>query len=246
MKIPYRAKLKAGGVHLAVSMVIFLALVPFIYFVWYPQPYFATAGGWHGVRIVALVDLVLGPALTLIAFAPGKSRRQLAIDYTFIAACQAAALVWGVYAVNSQRPVAVVYDDGVFQAVTAAAFEAQDRGVDRIASLSAERPPLVFSRPPRDSAEAAGVFAFSMVEGVAKHEIAYLFEPLAGNMGELLEAQAAILATLRQDAKSAAALAALLAEHGLEAQDIALARFSGRYGEAWMVLSRQGRLIDII
>lgn len=246
MQIHYRAKLKAGAIHLAVSMVIFLALVPLIYFVWYPQPYFATAGGWHGVKIVALVDLVLGPALTLIAFSPEKSRRKLLFDYCFIAAFQAGALVWGVYAVHSQRPVVVVYDDGVFQAVVAAAFDEQDRGVDRIPHLSAERPPLVFSREPQNAGEAGGVFAFGMMTGVAKHEIAYLFEPLAENMVALLENQAAGIAALRQDTRSGKKLDALLERHKLAAADIVVARFSGRYGEAWMVLSRQGRLIDIL
>ena len=57
-------KLKATAIHLAMSLVIFSYLVYQIVYVWYPQPYFSVDGGWQGLRLIAAVDLVLGPLIT--------------------------------------------------------------------------------------------------------------------------------------------------------------------------------------
>jgi len=48
-------------IHLGISTVIFLILLYFIVFHWYPHPFFAKGGGWQGVRLITGVDLVLGP-----------------------------------------------------------------------------------------------------------------------------------------------------------------------------------------
>ena len=58
-------------IHLGVSFAIFLALASLVVFVWYPDFFFSTDGGWQGMRIIIAVDLVLGPTLTLIVFKPG-------------------------------------------------------------------------------------------------------------------------------------------------------------------------------
>ncbi len=108
------AKLKAFGIHFAISFSIFLVLLYFIVFHWYPQPFFSTDGGWQGIRLIIFVDLVLGPALTFIVFNPNKALKLLKIDLSIIALCQIAALTWGVWAVHNERPYIVVFADGIF------------------------------------------------------------------------------------------------------------------------------------
>jgi hypothetical protein len=49
-------------VHLAISLVIFFLLAALVLFVWYPDFFFAADGGWEGIRIIILVDLVARPA----------------------------------------------------------------------------------------------------------------------------------------------------------------------------------------
>ncbi|MCG6936115.1 MAG: hypothetical protein LJE73_09510, partial [Proteobacteria bacterium] len=63
---------RAFLIHLGISLVIFLILAYIILIKWYPVPFFYTDGGWQGVRIVAAVDLVLGPLLTLLVYKHGK------------------------------------------------------------------------------------------------------------------------------------------------------------------------------
>lgn len=78
-----------------------------IFFVWYPHPYFQAVGAWNVLRVLVGVDLVLGPVLTLILFKPGK--RGLKFDLCFIACVQAAALVYGVTVIYSERPYVNVF-----------------------------------------------------------------------------------------------------------------------------------------
>ncbi|MCH8105520.1 MAG: hypothetical protein IIC58_08470 [Proteobacteria bacterium] len=72
-----KTKLKATGIHLSMSLVIFFILAYQIIYVWYPQPYFSIDGGWQGIRIVAAVDLALGPIITFLIFDLAKSRKEL-------------------------------------------------------------------------------------------------------------------------------------------------------------------------
>ena len=106
----------AFAVHLGISLVIFVILGYLILFHWYPDFFFASDGGWQGIRIVALVDLVLGPTLTLVVYKKGKP--SLKFDLTTIAVLQAVCLTAGVYVVYAERPIAMVFSDGTFQSMT--------------------------------------------------------------------------------------------------------------------------------
>jgi hypothetical protein len=101
-----KSKFKAAGIHLGISSIIFLVLAYVIIFRWYPWPYFTADGGWQGIRIIALIDLVLGPLLTLIIFNPAKSLREIRFDLGAIGLLQISALVWGIYTVHSERTAA--------------------------------------------------------------------------------------------------------------------------------------------
>jgi hypothetical protein len=106
------SRYRAFAIHFALSLAVFAALAALLLLVWYPDFLFATDGGWQGIRILAAVDLVLGPLLTLIVFKSGKP--GLRFDLSCIAAVQTACLAAGLYVVHDERPVALVYVDGSF------------------------------------------------------------------------------------------------------------------------------------
>ncbi len=112
------AKLRAFAIHFSISLFIFFILLYFILFRWYPLPFFETDGGWQGIRIIAGVDLTLGPLLTFIAFNPRKAPRLLKLDLGLIALAQIAALVWGISTVHGERPYLAVFADGIFYPLT--------------------------------------------------------------------------------------------------------------------------------
>jgi len=99
------------------SLLIFSSLVFVMLMWWFPGELFLLDGGWQGLKIVALIDLVLGPMLTLVLYKPGKS--SLVFDMSCVAAFQIAALAYGFYATYHQRTVAVVYADRNFTTLSA-------------------------------------------------------------------------------------------------------------------------------
>lgn len=111
--------------HLGISLIIFAIVLYFIIFHWYPQPFFTIDGGWQGIRLIAGVDIVLGPLLTLIVFKPGK--KGLKTDLTLIAIIQFSALVSGIYVVQNERAVAKVFQDGILNIVTG--YDMRERNI---------------------------------------------------------------------------------------------------------------------
>ena len=106
-----KIKFKATAIHLLFSLVVFVVLAYLIVFHWYPVPYFGVDGGWQGIRLIALVDMVLGPLITFLIFDLSKSRRAIVFDIAVIFIFQIGALIYGINAAYSQRPVAIVACD---------------------------------------------------------------------------------------------------------------------------------------
>lgn len=144
-----KAKLKATSIHLSLSLLIFIVILHFILYRWYPEPFFTAQGGWQGIQLMALVDLVLGPSLTFIVFDHLKQRKEIIFDLSLIAVVQIIALIWGGYQVYSQRPVALVFWSEAFYTVTSADYSEQGIDSPDFSQLSQSVPPLIYSRPPK-------------------------------------------------------------------------------------------------
>ncbi len=147
-------KLRAFGIHFSISLFIFFTLLYFILFRWYPMPFFDTDGGWQGIRIIAGVDLTLGPLLTFIAFNPRKAPRLLKLDLGLIALAQVAALVWGIGTVHGERPYLVVFADGIFYPLTYYQIPETGLSKDDINKLApGPTPKKIYVEVPRDKAK---------------------------------------------------------------------------------------------
>ena len=119
----WRFSFKALFFHFVISMVLMALLSVLVFAVWYPAPYFDLMGSWHLILMIAGVDLVCGPILTLIAANSNKSRQELIRDFAIIAVIQLCALAYGIYALAQSRPVADVFDKDRFYVVTALQIE---------------------------------------------------------------------------------------------------------------------------
>jgi hypothetical protein len=140
-----KAKLKAAGIHLGISAVIFVGILYLIVYQWYPDVFLVAEGGWSGIKLMVAVDLVLGPSLTLIIFNHTKPRKEIFFDLSIIAAIQMAALIWGGLQVYSERPVALVMWDGVFYTVTEDYYQKQGLSLKDLESFSDEKPLLILA-----------------------------------------------------------------------------------------------------
>ncbi len=138
----------AATVHLCLSMAIFSLFVFILMYFWYPAPFFSASGGWQGLRIVAIIDIVLGPLLTLVLFSPDKPYRELATDLSLIATIQITALCWGIYTVHQQRPVAIAFLDYSFYTVPAQALVDQGIDLQQLSKFGSELPVYVYIDKP--------------------------------------------------------------------------------------------------
>ena len=110
----------AFGYHIVISVVLFISLASVIYFLWYPGFLFKFDGGLEGVQLIAGVDFLIGPFLTLCVYRLGKS--SLKFDLTVIALLQAICLAGGMWTIWQTRPVAVVYALGGFKTISYQTF----------------------------------------------------------------------------------------------------------------------------
>jgi hypothetical protein len=106
MLITRLSRFQAAGIHFGISFGIFLICLALVFTVWYPGILSQVDDGWHrALLLIAGVDLVLGPLLTLIIFNPAK--KSLKFDLSVIVIIQLAALVAGLYTVHTTRPLAL-------------------------------------------------------------------------------------------------------------------------------------------
>ena len=143
-----KIKFKATAIHLLFSLVVFVVLAYLIVFHWYPVPYFGVDGGWQGIRLIALVDMVLGPLITFLIFDLSKSRRAIVFDIAVIFIFQIGALIYGINAAYSQRPVAIVAIDEFLFPVTFETFRGTVDSTEQLARLSPEKTPIIYAEYP--------------------------------------------------------------------------------------------------
>lgn len=121
MKIAIKNRWQAFGVHLLISFFIFAALTAIILFLWYPDFLFLYDGGLQGMKLIAGVDFLIGPVLTLFVYKLGK--KTLRFDLICIAFLQLACLVGGMWTIWQTRPIAIVYATGSFHVINKQGYE---------------------------------------------------------------------------------------------------------------------------
>jgi hypothetical protein len=233
-------KLKATGVHLFLSLLVFVYLVYQIYFNWYPQPYFSIDGGWQGIRLIAAVDLVLGPLITFMIFDLSKSRRAIVFDLMVIAIIQFGALTYGVYLTYTQRPVAVVVIDEFVVSAVMEHYGGKLESTDQLKQYSDEKPPIIFADMPLEKAALAEINRIKLEDRVLEHAQLQLYQPRAGLTAALKAKQKVYMS--RMDTRQERGLFdAWLEQQGQSEDEVLVAPFDGRYGRVYLVFDLDGR-----
>ena len=153
--------------HLLLSAAVVGTLAAIVIFVWYRPPLFSLQGTPAILLIVAFVDVIIGPLLTLIVASNKKSTRELVRDLALIGSVQVAALLYGAHSLFVARPAFVVFNADRFDAVIAnelvrdTPFPYRD---SRFAATPVLGPIWAMARPP-DSIEERNALLFSTVQG---------------------------------------------------------------------------------
>jgi hypothetical protein len=157
-----RFRLTAFGLHLAGSACALTLILGCLYLGWYRWPGWYLTGVLHVLVILAIVDLALGPTLTLIIANPRKPRAELARDIGIIVTVQIAALVYGAATLWQGRPLYYTFSADRLQMVQASDFEASEIALARrqnpaLAPHWHSLPRWVWAPLPDDPAEAAKI-----------------------------------------------------------------------------------------
>jgi hypothetical protein len=170
-------RFKASAVHFAISLLIVTTVFLSIYFIWYPDALFDRAGGRRLFTLIALVDVTIGPLVTLIVFKPGK--KGLKFDLVSIAVAQVLALAFGVYVLYESRPAYVVFAKDRFEMARANDIEPVELAKAKAPfnELPLTGPRLVGARLPTDPDEQLRIMVSAAggldVQGYPQHFVPY-------------------------------------------------------------------------
>jgi hypothetical protein len=185
-------RLKAFALHLSASVALLTVILGALYLGWYRWPGWYLTGVVHVIGMVAMVDLALGPSLTLIVANPRKPRRALARDIGVIVLVQLAALVYGATTLWLGRPLYYTFSVDRLEIVQASELEPAE-----IALARAQNPALAphwYSVPrwiwaplPDDPEQAAKIAQAAVFGGQDVIEMPRYFKPWDQGLPQLRE-----------------------------------------------------------
>jgi len=230
-------------IHLGICLLVFVLLAYLVVFVWYPDFFFASDGGWQGIRIIAAVDLVLGPTLTLVVYRKGKP--GLKTDLTLIALFQGICLFVGTYIVYIERPITMVYSDGQFFSMAADAYRDAGIEVPDLSMFHGSGPKWVTLALPEDLEEQIKIRRAALRAQRPLRTYSELYVPFTLDMIDFDEAFAQDF--LKVGDRFEQAIPRWLAEHGGELGDYAFFQMSARYSYVFLGIDvAQRKIIGIL
>ncbi|MDS1309435.1 hypothetical protein [Marinobacter xiaoshiensis] len=104
-----KAKLKAAAIHGVITVILALLAALVIYGLWYPKPFAEMSHGTDLFLLIVLVEIVLGPTISLVIFNTRKQKSEMLRDYFIVGMIQFSAFFYGIFSVYISRPVYLVF-----------------------------------------------------------------------------------------------------------------------------------------
>jgi len=115
LEVVMKERFKAFILHLLLSLMVAIGVLFWVFNVWYPVPLHRALAVTHIFLLLIIVDMVLGPILTLLVYKPRK--KTLVLDLVVIAALQLSAMIYGLWSVAQGRPAWLVFNGDRFDVV---------------------------------------------------------------------------------------------------------------------------------
>ena len=242
-----RHRLIAGLIHLSISAAIAVAVFLPIYFFWYPDVLYESAGGRDLFLLIVSVDVTLGPLITTIIYVPGKW--GLKFDLVVIATLQTLALAYGVYVLFEARPVYIVFVKDRFELVRAndypdAELAKNPQGYGAL-PLPWRGPKIVGARLPKDPKEQLDVM-ISGIGGIDVHLMPRYYVPY-GEVRSIAKEKGEPLQKLRdRNPQHVAEVNALVANSGRKEEELRfLPLRAGKTDLTILIDARSGEILKI-
>ena len=246
--VALKARFKAAGVHLGVSVLIACLVLGLVYEYWYAGPLAAVAGVGPILVLLLAVDVSLGPIMTFMVF--DRRKKSLPADLALIGVLQLVALCYGLHTVEAGRPHYLVFVKDRFEAVSKADLQAGDMEKAR-GNPSAETallgPVWAAARAPDDEKSRQDVLIESAMGGRDLQHFPQWYEPLSSQR-EGVRARALDLETLRKlNPEGQAVLEDAVRQSGLTEQQLGYLPLKGEETDASVLVSRDsGAVLEIL
>jgi hypothetical protein len=219
-----RFRLKAFGLHLSGSATALTLVLGTLWFGWYQWPGWYLTSALHIVGIVVMVDLVLGPTLTLVVASPGKRRIALARDIAIIVTVQLIALGYGAHTLWGGRPLYYTFSVDRLELVQASDLKndnivAGRRDNPALAPFWHSRPRWIWAPLPDDPQEAQKIVAAVLQGGPDIIQMPRYFRPWERGLPQLRKQLVKVGEIKNFAPKEKQTLARRMQEHGLSADE---------------------------
>lgn len=247
MKTLHLSRFSASGVHFLISLTLFSLLFLTIITQWYPQPLFSAAGGWQGIKIVAFIDLVLGPVVTLAIYNPLKSKKTLFTDMSIIVLIQFSALAYGVITIYSQRPVALVFWENRFYTIEAKSLTNQNIELDKLNQFPKKNGiTFVYAEYPKKLSEKKAMLDLILNSKVSPIEQLNLYRPINTHLKDIFTHSLNINKVLSANNSMSEQLQAILKQTKSQQKDLYYQMLESKYQNIILVFNQQADLIGFL
>ena len=232
-----RDKITAFLIHLLISSTIVGIVFVLIFFFWYPRPYFEANGAWKVLRILVMVDLVMGPLLTLVLFKKGKP--GLMMDLCLIAAVQIAALVYGVHVIYGERPYYLAFAVDRFEVIGKVEIDLSKIKYPELKNKPNQGPILVFADFPEDKEERSNFLFETVMEGKPDLERRpEYYHPYLENKDKVIMKAKPLDELVKNDEKNKVEIDKFLQRQGGEVEDYLYLPLVGKNNDLALVLDK--------
>jgi hypothetical protein len=240
-RFDWRSRLRAAGIHLALSAVVAFIAGLLVFALWYPYPYSEISGGRELFLLVVGVDVVLGPLITFAIFNRAKPHKELRRDLAVVVLLQLAGLGYGLYTVQLARPVHMVFERERFRVVHQVEIPAEllDRAPANVDAIPWGAPTLLSLRPFRSDTEGTE-FTMAALQGVHLSARPELWEPYEFGRERVLQAARPVTDLKSRFPDRAAEIDAAVREAGGDAARAAYLPLIARKADAWTVILEAG------
>jgi len=136
-------KFKAALIHLSLSALVIGLFFLTLYSIWYPQPFFAISGVVEPLKLLVMVDVIVGPLLTFVVYKKGK--KTLKLDLSVIVLMQIFALAYGANTIYQGRPSLLVFNNGQFHYMAEKFAKNQELKVESLKPSLFSKPKLAYA-----------------------------------------------------------------------------------------------------
>ncbi|MFI8618959.1 TfpX/TfpZ family type IV pilin accessory protein [Acidovorax sp. NPDC077693] len=232
----WKRRLRASGIHAGISLFVAILAGVLVFVLWYPYPYGDISGGRNLFLLVASVDAVMGPLLTLIIFNQAKPRRELVTDLAIVGVLQMAALSYGLWTVFTARPVHLVFEYSRMSVVHAADVDPKllTMAPASMQNLPITGPTPIALRPFKNAAEQFDA-TMAALGGAPLAARGDLWQPYAQSRAEILKESRPASELNARFATHAALIDAAVGKTGRSMDQVRYLPLVGREN-AWTVL----------